>query len=563
MNILIVDDHTYNRDLLKFILEDDGHDCLEAEDGVIAIKSFKEDLSIDLILMDINMPNMDGITATKSIKSESEERFVPIIFVTALDDPEITAKCLEAGGDDFVPKPVNENVLLAKVKAHGRSQALYNKLKVVNSELTYHKKLMDRENLVVEQIFAGSNRATTNCSNIKKYTSPASMFNGDLVLVSPSPSGGAYVLVGDFTGHGLAASIGSLPVTEIFFSLAARHVSIGRIVSEINARLNSLLPSNMFFCATMVYMDRSGRVLTIWSGGMNDLLVLSNAGELKPIEACHMPLGILTEDEFDEEVSIIDIEEGTKFYIYTDGVNEAQNSEFEEFGLDRLRQVILEGGDNVVSNIKEAVYHFLEGSDQQDDVSIVELTSGEVVHTDKTTNEVVDVCQEYHNADSFPWVLSMKLQNQDLKHTGLTNQIMDFVGSIKGIDIHQDKIYTIVSELFSNALEHGILELESSLKESADGFESYYRLRAERLESIEDAYINVDLSYERGDVNKIHLVITNSGKGFDYDAFKKNMESNDGVHGRGIHLLNSLCASIEYSNGGKTVTAVYELLRDD
>lgn len=563
MNILIVDDHAYNRDLLKFILEDEGHVCFEADDGSVAIQQYKENESINLILMDINMPVMDGITATKHIKSDNGERFVPIIFVTALDDPEVTAKCLEAGGDDFVPKPVNEGVLVAKLNAHGRSQSLYNSLKDLNEELTYHKKLMDREHSVVEQIFASSDRATTNCKNISKHTSPASMFNGDLVLISPSPSGGVYVLVGDFTGHGLAASIGSLPVTEIFFNLVARHVSVGRIVSEINTRLHSLLPSNMFFCATLVHMDRLGQSLTIWSGGMNDMLMSDSTDTLTEIEACHMPLGVLTEDEFDEEVSIVEVPENTRFYIYTDGVNEAQNTQMEEFGLDRLRGVILNGGVDIITNITDAVHHFLEGSDQQDDVSIVELSSGEVIHEDKTTGEVVDVCRQYHNADSFPWSLSMKLQNEDLKHTGLTNQIMDFIGSIKGIDIHQDKIYTIVSELFSNALEHGVLGLDSSLKESADGFERYYHLRTERLESLENASIDVDLSYERGEMNRIHLAITDSGKGFDFQALKKNMESNDGVHGRGMQLLYSLCSQIEYSNEGRTVRAVYELSQDD
>lgn len=65
MKILVVDDHAYNRDLLQFILEDEGHSCCEADSGEAAVKMFLENEDIDLILMDVNMPLMNGIEATE------------------------------------------------------------------------------------------------------------------------------------------------------------------------------------------------------------------------------------------------------------------------------------------------------------------------------------------------------------------------------------------------------------------------------------------------------------------------------------------------------------------
>ena len=68
----------------------------------------------------------------------------------------------------------------------------------------------------------------------------------------------------------------------------------------------------------------------------------------------------------------------------------------------------------------------------------------------------------------------------------------------------------------------------------------------------------IDLSYIRGTPNRIKLVITDSGEGFDFEKLNRSIDDNDDQHGRGIHLLQSLCSDIQYSNRGRTVTAFYD-----
>jgi len=564
MKVLIVDDHTYNRDLLIFILEDEGHECVEADTGVVACERFRDDPDIDLILMDINMPEMDGITATKTIKAESGERFVPVIFVTALDDSDVVARCLDAGGDDFVPKPVNENVLLAKIHAHARSQALYDNLKAAKERLQYHNQQLRRDHSIVEHVFSRCNqRSKTCCDNISTYTSPMSMFDGDMVLTAASPSGGLYLIIGDFTGHGLAAAMGTLPVTEIFFTMVAHQASISQMAAEINSRLYDLLPTNMFCCATIAHIDYTGTTMQVWSGGMNDILrVKPGASGVEKVPGMHMPLGILSPVEFNNSPRLIDLQEREKVYMYTDGVNEAENKDGEEFGLERLENIILFGGDNVVAAVTDAVNAFHEGTEQSDDISIIEFTGGTLVHRDTQTHEIIDVGAEYHGGKSFPWQLSMRLQGEDLRDTSIVNQILGFVASIQGIELHQDKIFTIVSELYSNALEHGVLKLSSALKSSADGFEEYYRQREEKLKQIDKEFIELEFCYVSGEPNKVKLEITDSGEGFDTSFTSLAIEAGeDDRHGRGLSLLKSLCSELTYTNGGRTATAVYELCR--
>ena len=564
MKILVVDDQDYNRQLLSYILEDEGYDFVEAKDGKEACEIAERDAEIDLILMDVTMPEMDGMTACAIIKKHQEEKHVPIIFVTALDDSDILAKCLDAGGDDFVPKPINESILLAKIKAHGRTQDLYQTLQTANKKLEYHRQVMDREHLIVERIFnRGASRIKTNCANITKYTSPMSMFNGDIILEAPSPSGGVYNIVGDFTGHGLAASIGTLPVTEIFYRLTEQQTSIATIAKELNRSLVDLLPDNMFFCAAITYLDSAAKQLSLWAGGMNDILWLRENGSLDRIGSEHMPLGILMDEEFDDSITIRELTCGDRIYIHTDGVNEATNADEEYFGLDRLENLIAEGGPDRIEALLNAVRDFQQDSTQTDDITLMEIKASPIIHLDKEDSSVVDIKSQRLVGESFPWRFSLRITEEHFANMHLVDQIMTLVGDIQGMELHREKIFTIISELYSNALEHGILGLDSSMKETADGFEEYYKLRQERIENTRGHAVELVMIYKKGTPDTIEIKVSDSGEGFDYENTLAKIEEEKTTFGRGVLLLKSLCTQLEYSNNGTSVKAVYEVKLDD
>lgn len=563
MKVLVVDDHAYNRELLSFILIDEGYECEFAENGLEAYNKCKEIEDLGVVLMDVNMPEMDGITATRKIKEEITDRLITIIFVTSLDDADVLENCLDAGGDDFVPKPLNESVLLAKINAHKRTRDLYKTVQESNKQLEFHKNMMDREHQIVERIFErGANRIKTDCVNVKCYSSPMSMFNGDVVLTAPCPSGGVYWMLGDFTGHGLAASIGSLPVTEIFYRLTAERAGVALIARALNRTLFDMLPDNMFCCAAIGRIEADGKTMALWMGGLNDIINVP-ADPSKPLDkipAEHMPMGLLSPEEFDETPLLLEYQPGDRMYVFTDGINESTNGNGEQYGLDRIDEYLVKRNEDAFSGLINEVHDFSGSLEQSDDLSLVELTFGEVKHVDKETGEPVDVCQDAYAASSFPWTFSMKLQNEELRNTNIVDQLMDFVGGIHGINLHKEKIFTILSELFSNALEHGVLGLSSSLKESASGFEEYYRLREEGLKNIEGHYIDLSFSFHKGEQNRVVLEILDSGNGFDFETVikKKDQESeSEDAFGRGLSLLNTLCSSLEYSEGGRKVTAEY------
>jgi CheY-like chemotaxis protein len=112
--ILVVDDTEWNRDLVVQLLEDE-YEVLEAVDGEEAVKKADQERP-DLILMDLGMPVMDGWEATRRIKANNDLKHIPIIAVTshAMVGDEIQAR--EAGCDDYVAKPIDEEELMRKIK---------------------------------------------------------------------------------------------------------------------------------------------------------------------------------------------------------------------------------------------------------------------------------------------------------------------------------------------------------------------------------------------------------------------------------------------------------------
>ena len=113
--ILIVDDHEKNRKLTKVILQNNGYETIEAEDGRKGVKTAKDNIP-DLILMDIQMPEMDGLEAMKILKSEDSTKNIPIIALTSYVMKGDRERFLDEGFDSYIPKPVNVGILVEVIK---------------------------------------------------------------------------------------------------------------------------------------------------------------------------------------------------------------------------------------------------------------------------------------------------------------------------------------------------------------------------------------------------------------------------------------------------------------
>ena len=133
--ILVVDDSETNIDILVELLSD-TYEILVALDGESALEAIKED-EIDLILLDIMMPDMDGYEVCQRLKSKEETRDIPIIFITARTDEEAIEKAYDAGGVDYVTKPIKPKELSARIKMQLKLQKLIKDLEKSKEELKF------------------------------------------------------------------------------------------------------------------------------------------------------------------------------------------------------------------------------------------------------------------------------------------------------------------------------------------------------------------------------------------------------------------------------------------
>lgn len=296
--VLVADDDIPNRLILQAILEKQGYSVLLADDGLQAVEVFQREQP-DLVLMDIKMPQMDGYEATRKIKAISGDTFVPVIFLTATTDSEGLAKCVESGGDDFLTKPYNRVLLQARIDALLRIRELYNTVQQQRNELASHQKRLDRERQLAKRLFNNIlETGTLDLPYVQSMLSPMSLFSGDILMAAAKPSGGLHVLLGDFTGHGLAAAIGALPVSSVFYGMTAKGYSIAEIVTEINIKLNIILPTDMFLAACIIDINPGSHTMSVWNGGIPSVLVYGEEEReiVRTVPPRHLPLGVTAND---------------------------------------------------------------------------------------------------------------------------------------------------------------------------------------------------------------------------------------------------------------------------
>jgi len=132
--ILVVDDVADNVEILRVRLESLGYEAAVATDGEQALAAVKADPP-DLILLDIMMPRIDGLEVVRRLKADTSLPFIPVILVTAKADPRDVVAGLDAGGDDYLTKPVEHGALIARVRAMLRIKALHDQLAALNAGL--------------------------------------------------------------------------------------------------------------------------------------------------------------------------------------------------------------------------------------------------------------------------------------------------------------------------------------------------------------------------------------------------------------------------------------------
>ncbi|MGX9863916.1 ATP-binding SpoIIE family protein phosphatase [Pseudomonas moraviensis] len=555
LTILIAEDSAADRLLLSTIVRRQGHQVLTAANGAEAVDTFQKQQP-DLVLMDALMPVMDGFEAARQIKALAGEALVPIIFLTSLTESEALARCLEAGGDDFLAKPYNQVILAAKIKAMDRLRRLQATVLQQRDLIARHHDYLLNEQRVAKAVFDKvAHSGCLSAPNIRYLQSPYALFNGDLLLAAYTPAGDMHVMLGDFTGHGLPAAVGAMPLAEVFYGMTAKGYGLAETLREMNAKLKRILPVDMFCCATLLCLSFQSRSVEVWNGGMPDgYLHRMASGERVPLPARHLPLGILSAQAFDDRTDVYPMAVDDRVFLLSDGVIDTCDANDQLFGVERLQQVFAVNSepDRLFEDIEQALRDFR--GQARDDVSMVEVSLLESTQA----HGAAPVYSDSGQSCPLDWSASFEFRGATLRRFNPLPFLLQLLLEVHGLRSQSGAMYSVLAELYSNALEHGVLGLDSSLKRDAAGFARYYEMRAARLEALQEGFVRVHLQVQpRGEGGRLVIRVEDSGKGFDVARVMQRPLDNVRLSGRGISLVRQLGHNASWSDQGRSASVEF------
>ncbi|MEO5331185.1 MAG: fused response regulator/phosphatase [Magnetococcus sp. YQC-5] len=365
--VLIVDDEPLNVQVLAALLQKDYHIRFTTR-GEKAVK-LAISQNPDIILLDVVMPDMDGYAICKLLKENETTRNIPIIFVTALKEEEYEGIGLALGAVDYIIKPVNQTIVLARLKTH---LALREAAQIIEEQ---NLLLKDERELIESIILKMRSADHIDERHLRYLISPVENTSGDMLLSSFTPDGRQIILLGDFTGHGLPAAVGGPLVASVFQILVDQGTAGKNILREINNQLNIRLPVGIFFAASIIELDAPRQNAVLLNAGMLDCLCFKKNGQILHFHSQLLPLGIHYIFDLNISERHLQLDPGDKFYIFTDGIIEALSPDAEPFGMARLQKFLANHAvhGDPLDGILNQLQLFCKTSCNKDDITLVEI----------------------------------------------------------------------------------------------------------------------------------------------------------------------------------------------
>ncbi|MGM0632892.1 MAG: ATP-binding SpoIIE family protein phosphatase [Pseudomonadota bacterium] len=547
---LVVDDKPANCKMLGAMLQRLGFEVDIAVNGQDALALFDRH-AFDIVFMDIMMPEMNGYQIANQIKKRCGSRFVPIIFLTALRNDDALARCIDAGGDDFMSKPFSFVILEARIRSMERIRQMYEELSGKNRLIENLLNVTRDGERLADRIFTRLvHEHSTPIAALRILQRPAEAFCGDLVLTARLPDGNVRILVADFTGHGMTAAVGALPVATLFRSMCEQGLSDAALLAAINDRLYELLPVDLFMAACLVTVDVKNNFFTFWNGGLPDALLLDH-GITTALESRHLPLGI--QAELNARPEQYEFELSDRLLIRSDGLHEATDRNGRMLGEANLVEVIsrCESGQSPLDGISALLDRHLDGHQPEDDITLVDIPLGrlaEIIEERPVTQTAVN-----------HWQWSAEWCGEQLAVVPRFSELLTGLAPGSQLEPHITTLETILTELYNNALDHGVLVLDSSIKDEPSGFCQYYEEREALLDqaAMLPGWVRLNLQcYYTENGGKLTIHVQDSGIGFIARDWTPP-EDRSRRWGRGIALITELADSVTYSECGTEVKVLY------
>ncbi|MDR7090764.1 fused response regulator/phosphatase [Cellvibrio fibrivorans] len=554
--ILVVDDDEFLNELFCQFLKTKGFNTCSAYSVAAAMQTLKEGAEVDLILLDYQLTDGNGLELLSNINSHASLQHPPVIMISGNEDAIFLESCFASGVADYIIKPVNLSLLTLKVSALINSVAMQRVISQQNAELEHFKREAEREESIAKFTYEYLLRQNNEVINgVSMWLKSSSSFSGDIALAKVSPSGDLYFLLADATGHGLSAAITVMPVVSIFNSMVAKGFHIQPIVTEINKKLIRDTPQDRFVAAILIQMHQERKEIDVWNGGMPTAYWVHQGEVLQTFRSQHMALGILEEELFDANVITCDFPGQGTIIAYSDGLIEEVNKEGNSFSSTRVDEIVRSHRGNLQTILINALRDFTGSDHYKDDVSICMLQPQTIFSScEQKLRDSISHGFVQEDIGDFSW--SVKISGKKIASCEippLCNKFLQYLGINQ---VFCQIIFLVVSEMVSNAIDHGILKLESSMKENEGGFNHYFNERERRLSQLTDSdFIELHLIWQESEERpNLEVSVRDSGNG--YNFFGTTDTCDLAFSGRGLRLIHNLAQSVEIYPPGNFIKAI-------
>jgi sigma-B regulation protein RsbU (phosphoserine phosphatase) len=407
--ILVVDDNEMNRDMLSRRLIRKGYEVDLAADGREALDKIKKG-SFELILLDIMMPGIDGLEVLETLRQTHPLEELAVVMATAKDQSEDIVKALKLGANDYVTKPIDFPVALARVRTHltlvqsvkrirqlEQNLARRNEeLQLANSQLaTSNKKMkLDLEAAArIQQAFLPSQEPDIPGVRLAWQYVPCDELAGDTLNIVPLDDQNIGLFVLDVSGHGVPSALLSVTLSRALSrtpegsvlwrteedSTSPVTASPLEVATELTRRFPFDPETSQYFTLVYGILNLATKEFRYVCAGHPGPLLFSAGQHPKTLENTGPPVGLLPLPLFTSQCdeAIVQLGSGDRLFLYTDGIVEASNLEEEQFGVERITETLnkasKESIDHAITLLLEEVQTWSSDVGLDDDVSILAL----------------------------------------------------------------------------------------------------------------------------------------------------------------------------------------------
>jgi len=340
--ILVVDDDAISRKILAQLLASAGHESRECEDGAKALQLIHAKPP-SLLLLDFDMPGLNGAEVLRRLRSDADPAVaqIPAIMLTGHGSEESEVSCLQAGADDFVTKPINAAVLLARIETQLRLRSMRRQLERQNDELEGWRRNLERDleaARLTQQSLIPQKPPPLPGWQVATCYRPVIQVGGDIYGWLPMKDSRILFWIADGTGHGAAAALLTTLAKLLFHHGGVEHDAPTTVMERVNSDFRSIFGARSFMTAMCVALDPASGHASVVGAGHPPLLVIRDNGATESIASIAPPLGLIEHPEFTE--TVIGFEAGDAFLLYTDGLFGSAKDERRRLTPQRLEKML-------------------------------------------------------------------------------------------------------------------------------------------------------------------------------------------------------------------------------